>query len=203
MSRLRRIRAVLVFAAFAGFAATACRLDSRADNYGEDNPRSYGVGHPVDSVRLAALDIDVSPGGAGLPAGSGSAAQGAAVYTAACASCHGANGGGIPPYPALLGGPRGTFDFANDPQKLRTIGNYWPYATTLFDYIRRAMPLTAPGSLTPDQTYAVTAYLLEREQVIAAGTVLDAASLPKVPMPARDHFVVDDRAGNRGGKDVR
>ena len=203
MSRITRIHTAVVVAAFAGFATTACRLDSRADNYGEDNPRSYGVGHPVDSARLAALDIDVSPSGAGLPAGSGSAAQGAAVFTAACASCHGANGEGKPPYPALLGGPRGAFDFANDPKKLHTIGNYWPYATTLFDYIRRAMPVTAPGSLTPDQTYAVTAYLLEREQVIAAGTVLDAASLPKVQMPARDHFVVDDRAGNRGGKDVK
>jgi mono/diheme cytochrome c family protein len=197
-------RALTVVAATIAAVATAgCRLDSRTDNYGEDNPRSYGVGHAVDSVRLAALDIDVSPSGVGLPAGSGSAAQGAAVYTAACASCHGANGEGKPPYPALLGGGRGAFNFANDTKKVKTIGNYWPYATTLFDYIRRAMPVTAPGTLTADQTYAVIAYLLEREQVIPAGTVLDATSLPKVQMPARDHFVVDDRAGNRGGKDVK
>ena len=87
--------------------------------------------------------------------------------------------------------------------KPKTIGNYWPYATTLFDYIRRAMPITAPGSLSADQTYAVTAYLLEREQVIPPGTVLDARTLPLVKMPARDHFVPDDRRGNRGGKNVR
>jgi cytochrome c len=197
-------RALTVVAAgIAAVAVASCRLDSRTDNYGEDNPRSYGVGHAVDSTRLAALDIDVSPTGAGLPPGSGSAAQGAAVYTAACASCHGANGEGKPPYPALLGGARGAFNFANDTKKVKTIGNYWPYATTLFDYIRRAMPVTAPGTLTADQTYAVIAYLLEKEQVIPAGTLLDATSLPKVQMPARDHFVVDDRAGNRGGKDVK
>jgi S-disulfanyl-L-cysteine oxidoreductase SoxD len=188
--------------ALAACVATACRLDARTDAMGEDNPK-YGLGHAVDSARLASLDIDVSPSGAGLPAGSGSAAQGAGVYTASCASCHGANGEGLPPNPPLLGGPRGSFDFATNPKMLKTIGNYWPYATTLFDYIRRSMPLTAPGTLTADQTYAVTAFLLEREQVIPAGTVLDATSLPKVAMPARDHFVRDDRAGTRGGKNVK
>ena len=198
----RRTRTVVALA-IAGFALPSCRLDSRTDNLGEDNPKSYGVGHPVDSARLAALDIDVSPSGVGLPAGSGSAVEGASIFAGTCASCHGANGEGIPPNPQLIGGPRGPFDFASDMKKARTIGNYWPYATTLFDYIRRAMPLSAPGSLTAEQTYAVTAYLLEREQVIPAGTVLDATSLPKVNMPARDHFVRDDRAGNRGGKDVK
>jgi cytochrome c len=196
---MRASAAVLILATL---SAVACRLDSRTDALGDDN-RHYGLGHPVDSAKLAMLDIDVSPNGVGLPTGSGSAAQGAPVYLAACASCHGENGEGKPPNPPLLGGPHGDFDFATNPKKLRTIGNYWPYATTLFDYIRRAMPLTAPGSLTADQTYAVTAYLLEREQVIPAGTVLDATSLPKVVMPARDHFVPDDRAGNRGGANVK
>jgi S-disulfanyl-L-cysteine oxidoreductase SoxD len=184
------------------FFAAGCRIDARTDALGEDNVR-YGLGHAVDSTRLASLDIDIPPSGAGLPAGSGSAAQGQGVYAASCASCHGVNGEGLPPNPPLLGGPRGSFDFAGNPKMLKTIGNYWPYATTLFDYIRRSMPLTAPGSLTADQTYAVTAYLLEREQVIPAGTVLDATSLPKVAMPARDHFVPDDRAGSRGGKNVK
>ena len=89
-----------------------------------------------------------------------------------------------------LGGPKGTFDFASDFKIPRTIGNYWPYATTLFDYIRRAMPLTAPGSLTADQTYAVTAYLLNREGLLPAGRRCDARSLPAIQMPARSHFVL-------------
>jgi mono/diheme cytochrome c family protein len=187
----------------ATLSIVACRLDSRTDSIGDDNPQTFGVGHPVDSARLALLDIDVSPSGAGLPPGSGTAAQGAGVYAATCASCHGENGEGKPPYPQLIGGPRGAFDFATNPKMPKTIGNYWPYATTRFDYIRRSMPLTTPGSLTADQTYAVIAYLLEREQVIPAGTLVDAASLPKIVMPARDHFVEDDRAGNRGGKNVK
>jgi cytochrome c len=150
------------------------------------------------------VDIDVTPSGAGLPAGSGTAEQGATVYATNCASCHGANGEGKPPaYPQLIGGPKGTFDFASDFKIPRTVGNYWPYATTLFDYIRRAMPLAAPGSLTADQTYAVTAYLLNREGIIPAGTSLDAKSLAAIRMPAQSHFVADDRRGSTGGKNVR
>ena len=191
----------LAAAALVLVAALGCRVDSRDDYLGDKDPRHFGLGHPVDSARLATLDIDVSPNGAGLPAGHGTAAEGAAVYAASCASCHGANGEGVPPSPRLVGGPR-TFNFAMDGAP-KTIGNYWPYATTLFDYIRRAMPITTPGSLTADQTYAVTAYLLEREQVIPAGAVVDARSLPQVVMPARDHFVPDDRGGNRGGQNVK
>jgi cytochrome c len=108
-----------------------------------------------------------------------------------------------PAYPQLIGGPKGSFNFAEDPSIPRTIGNYWPYATTLFDYIRRAMPLTAPGSLTPDQTYAVVAFLLTREGLVSDSAVLDARSLPAVQMPARSHFVEDDRRGSTGGKNVR
>ena len=123
------------------------------------------------------MNIDVSPNGAGLPPGSGTPEQGAAVYAASCASCHGANGEGKPPaYPQLDRRPEGTFDFASDYKIPRTIGNYWPYATTLYDYIRRAMPLTAPGSLTAEQTYAVTAYLLNREGIVPAGHVARCAS---------------------------
>jgi len=197
-----RVFAAIAIGTVLTLGAVACRVESRDDYLGDKDPKRFGFGHLVDSVRLATLDIDVSPNGAGLPPGSGTAAQGAGVYLASCASCHGANGEGVPPNPQLLGGPRGTFNFAMD-GKPKTIGNYWPYATTLFDYIRRAMPITTPGSLTADQTYAVTAYLLEREQVIPPGTMLDARSLPLVNMPARDHFVPDDRRGNRGGKNVR
>jgi mono/diheme cytochrome c family protein len=183
---------------------TACRLDSRTDNVGEETPKQFGIGREAPAADIATLNIDVSPNGAGLPPGSGSAQQGAAVFAKNCAQCHGPNGQGMPPaYPQLIGGPKGSFNFAEDPSIPRTIGNYWPYATTLFDYIRRAMPLTAPGSLTPDQTYAVVAFLLGREGLVPDSAVLDARSLPAVQMPARSHFVEDDRRGSTGGKNVR
>jgi mono/diheme cytochrome c family protein len=181
----------------------ACRLDSRDDYLGDKDPRTFNIGTPVTPAQVAAIDIDVSPTGAGLPPGSGTPEQGAAVYATNCAVCHGANGEGKPPYPQLISSPRPAFDFASDFKIPKTVGNYWPYATTLYDYIRRAMPLAAPGTLSADQTYAVTAYLLQKEQVIAPGTVLDAKSLPLVKMPGRDKFVADDRRGNRGGSEVR
>ena len=196
MKRLAILAAALVLA--------ACKIDARNDYLGDKEPQRFDLGHAASTAQVAALDIDVTPSGAGLPAGNGTAAQGAALYATNCASCHGANGEGKPPaYPQLLGGPKGTFDFASDFKIPRTIGNYWPYATTLFDYIRRAMPLAAPGSLTPDQTYAVTAFLLSREGIIADGTSLDAKSLAAIQMPARSHFVADDRRGSTGGKNVR
>lgn len=184
--------------------ATACTLDTRDDYLGDKQPKHFGIGRAPDAATIAREDIDVSPNGAGLPAGSGTSAVGAKVYASACASCHGANGEGKAPlYPQLVGGPKGSFDFASDYKIPRTIGNYWPYATTLFDYIRRAMPLTAPGTLTADQTYAVTAFLLNREGLIPDSAVIDAKSLPAVNMPARSHFVKDDRAGSSGGARVR
>lgn len=181
----------------------ACRLDARDDYLGDKDPRRFDLGRTPASTEVAAVDVDVSPNGAGLPAGSGTVQQGAAVYAANCASCHGENGEGKPPYPQLIGGPRGNVDFATDPKIPRTIGNYWPYATTLFDYIRRAMPLTAPGTLNADRTYAVTAYLLAREGILPATARLDARSLVTVQMPARPRFVNDDRRGSLGGKNVR
>ena len=186
------------------FALAACKVDARDDYLGDKEPKQFGLGRPATAAEIAALDIDVLPNGAGLPAGSGTPEQGATVYAASCASCHGANGEGKPPlYPQLVGGPKGNFDFASDFKIPRTIGNYWPYAPTLYDYIRRAMPLTAPGTLTADQTYAVTAYLLNREGLVPAGTALDARALAAVQMPARTHFVMDDRRGSTGGKNAR
>ena len=196
MKRLSFLGAALVL--------VACKIDARNDYLGDKEPQRFDLGRAASAAEVAAVDIDVTPSGAGLPAGSGTAAQGAPLYATNCASCHGANGEGKPPaYPQLLGGPKGTFDFASDFKIPRTVGNYWPYATTLFDYIRRAMPLAAPGSLTPDQTYAVTAYLLNREGIIPDGTSLDAKSLAAIQMPAKSHFVVDDRRGSTGGKNVR
>ena len=188
----------------AALILVACKIDARNDYLGDKEPQRFDLGRAASAAEVAAVDIDVTPSGAGLPAGSGTAAQGAPLYATNCASCHGANGEGKPPaYPQLLGGPKGTFDFASDFKIPRTVGNYWPYATTLFDYIRRAMPLAAPGTLTPDQTYAVTAYLLSREGIIPESTSLDAKSLAAIQMPAKSHFVVDDRRGSTGGKNVR
>jgi Cytochrome c. len=192
-----------VWIAGLALVASACKLDSRNDSFGDKNPRQFHIGRAATPAEIAAVDIDVSPNGEGLPPGSGTPEQGAAVYAAACASCHGANGEGKAPYPQLIGGPKGTFDFASNPKIPRTIGNYWPYATSLFDYIRRAMPLTAPGSLTADQTYAVSAYLLNREGLLPVQATLDAKSLVAIQMPALSHFVTDDRRGSPGGKHVR
>lgn len=204
MSAPRVGRRAAALLALAGFAFTGCRLDARTDAVGEKNPPRFGLGKLATQAEIAAENIDVSPTGAGLPPGSGTPEEGAKVYATSCATCHGANGEGkAPAYPQLIGGPKGNVDFAADAKIPRTIGNYWPYATTVYGYIRRAMPLTAPGSLTPDQIYAVTAFLLNREAIIPAGTRLDSAALVAVKMPARSRFVVDDRAGSTGGKNVR
>jgi len=106
-----------------------------------------------------------------------------------------------PVYPALIGRePREGFPFGTDPKLVRTVGNYWSHATTLVDYVRRAMPLTAPGSLTNDQVYAVSAYLLAANEIIARDAVLDSAAVMAIQMPAKDRFVPDDR---RGGPEVK
>ena len=154
----------------------------------------YGVGRPATPAEIAAWDIDVNPSGEGLPAGQGTAVEGARVFAAKCAGCHGVRGEGLPVAPALVGRePREGFPFGQSVQHVKTVGNYWPYATTLYDYINRAMPPTAPGSLEPGEIYAVVAWILSENEIITPATVLDAASLPRVKMPARDRFVRDDR----------
>lgn len=167
---------------------------------GGGTPARYGVGHAATAAEIAAVDIDVAPSGEGLPAGRGSAADGAVLFQQKCQLCHGPKGEGMAPaYPALIGrDPKGEgFPFAKDAKITRTIGNYWPYATTVFDYVRRAMPHPAPGSLSNDEVYALTAYLLAANQVIPADAVLDSASLVQVKMPYRDRFVPDNRRGGR------
>jgi len=151
------------------------------------------------SQAKSARYIDANPSGAGLPPGRGTYARGAQVYAQQCASCHGPRGeGGIPPNPKLVGTEPRDFSFGNDPKLTKTIGNYWPYATTLYDYINRAMPFATPGSLAPAEVYAVVAYLLAENGIIAKSAVMDARSLPRVRMPARDRFIVDDRKGGPG-----
>ena len=166
-------------------------------------PVHYGLGRVATRAELAAVDVDVAPDGAGLPPGHGNVAEGAALYAAKCASCHGARGEGrLPIYPRLVGRDSVAegFRFARDPRLVRTIGNYWPYATTVFDYIRRAMPQLQPGSLTDNQVYAITAFLLAANDVIPSDATLDSASLSAVKMPYVGRFVPDDR---RGGKELK
>jgi cytochrome c len=163
---------------------------------GPGTGRLYGLGATASTAHVARLDLDVGDTGAELPAGRGSVSDGDALYKAQCAMCHGQRGEGmLPAYPALIGrDPAGEdFKFATDPKIVPTIGNYWPYATTIFDYIKRAMPLTAPGSLTDDQVYALTAYLLAANDVIPDTTTLDAAGLRAVRMPYADRFIPDAR----------
>ena len=179
-------------------AIVSCQI---ADRGPDPVPGSYGLGTPATPAEIAALDTDASPSGAGLPPGRGDATRGAAIYASQCAACHGANGEGIAPNPPLVGRePREGFPFGNDPKLVRTIGNYWPEAVTLFDYIKRTMPLAAPGSLSDEEVYSLTAHLLVANEVLPAGSGLDSASLVAVRMPARDRFVPDDR---RGGREVR
>ena len=145
-----------------------------------------GFGRPATPQEIAAEDIDVRADGAGLPDGQGSVARGVVVYAAKCAICHGERGEKPVSGALRLVGGRGSLA---TPGAVQTVGSYWPYATTLFDYIRRAMPFTAPQSLSADEVYAVTAYVLRLNDIVPDGTVLDAGSLPKVRMPNRDGFV--------------
>lgn len=142
------------------------------------------LGVPATPEQIASWDLSIGPDGASLPPGSGTAAAGASIYTAKCMACHGEKGAGRP-NDQLVGG-RGTIETASP---VRTVGSYWPYATTLFDYIRRAMPIVQPQSLTADEVYALTAYLLYLNDVIDENAVMNAATLPAVVMPNRDNFV--------------
>ncbi len=152
----------------------------------------FGFGRVATSQEIAGENIDVHRDGTGLPPGQGSVEQGAALYAGSCAACHGERGEKPLSSALRLMGGRGTLA---TPKAVETVGSYWPYATTLFDYIRRAMPFPAPQSLTPDQVYAVTAYLLFLNGIVPEGTVLDATSLPNVKMPNRDGFVSAYRPG--------
>jgi cytochrome c len=142
-------------------------------------------GRPATPEEIESWDITVEPSGAGLPHGSGTARQGEAVYVAKCQACHGEKGKGGS---ALqLAGIKGTVGAKNTTTK--TIGTFWPYATTVFDYVFTAMPYQETKSLTHDETYAVTAYLLYLNEIVGENDTIDASTLPKVKMPNRDYFV--------------
>ena len=156
-------------------------------------PSRYNIGRPATPADIAAWDDDVMPDGTGLPPGSGTPSAGATIFAARCAGCHGKTGKEGPNDVLVGAEPRQGFPFSKDPNLPHTIGNYWPYATTVFDYIRRAMPPDAPGSLSDADVYNVTAFLLRANELIAADAVIDATTLPKVKMPALEHFVPDTR----------
>jgi len=151
---------------------------------GAASAAGQNLGHVATPDEIAAWDISIGPDGSGLPAGSGTPRQGEAVFAAKCAACHGENGGGKP-NDRLVGG-QGTL--AGD-APVKTIGSYWPYATTIFDCVRRAMPLNAPQSLNPDEVYAVSAYVLFLNGIVAQDATLDADTLAKIKMPNRGGFV--------------
>jgi cytochrome c len=172
----------------AALIALVCLIAAPA--FAADAPH-FGV--PADPARLKAWDISIAPDGTGLPPGNGSVAEGAQIFAAKCQICHGAEGQGKPA--DRLTGGIGTL---TTPQPVRTVASYWPYATTLFDYIRRAMPVTSPRTLTDTEAYSLVAYILSVDGIVKKNAVLDAKSLPKIRMPNRDGFL--DMWRTTGGK---
>jgi cytochrome c len=148
-------------------------------------PSYSNVGRAPTKEEIQAWDISIGPEGKELPPGSGTAKEGAEIFAKKCAACHGATAEGSPLGPRLLGG-KGTI---NTPQPIRTIGSYWPFATTVWDYIHRAMPQGQGGSLGANEVYALTAFVLFRNDIVKESDVMDAKSLPKVQMPNRNGFV--------------
>lgn len=163
---------VIVILALAGYALSLA----------QETPN---LGRPATPAEIAGWDISIPPDGTGLPPGNGTSEQGAVVYTQKCQACHGEKGSGKPNN-RMVGG-QGTL---TSKKPVRTIGSYWPYATTVFDYVRRSMPYTQPQSLSNDEVYAVTAYLLHLNGIIGAQDAMNAQTLPQVKMPNRDNFIV-------------
>ena len=190
MSSTLKLR--LVVGAVLALGVMASPLTVEGQSYTGD----YRFGTPATQADIDAWNKDARPDGMGLPAGSGTFEEGQRLFAERCAVCHGQNlegisdpnlpqGGG----PALIGG-RGTL---NTPKFNMTVESYWPYASTLYDYILRAMPYTAPSSLKPDEVYSLVAFILGRANIIDTKTVMDAKSLPKVQMPNRNGFYPDNR----------
>src|SRR5262245_31415392 len=173
---LGRTALALVLAGCVGCAAPAASPPPAA---------TPDLGREATPAQIAGWDISVGPDGVGLPPGNGTSAKGAGVYEQKCQSCHGAKGAGQP-NDRLVGG-QGTLA---GKAPVRTIGSYWPYATTVFDYTRRAMPYIQPHSLTDDEAYALTAYLLHQNGIIGENDEMNAQTLPKVKMPNRDNFIM-------------
>jgi S-disulfanyl-L-cysteine oxidoreductase SoxD len=181
----------------AGAATAVASILTLGLVHAQGYPNTFQFGQPATEQDIAAIAIAIPTDGKGLPQGRGDSARGKQVYETACAACHGADLMGVANIPnmptgaslRLIGG-RGTL---TSPKAVATVESYWPYATTLFDYIRRAMPFTAPGSLSADEIYAVCAYILSEAKIIDKATVLDAQTLSRVEMPNRNGFIPDPR----------
>jgi len=178
MSKCSRIvKMAGVMAVIAGMLASVAWAGGGPGYHGP-----FGFGSVPSEAEIKAQDIAVRPDGAGLPPGRGTVAAGEQVYKAKCVACHGPTG------------TEGPMDkLVGEKLPVKTIGSFWPYATTVFDYIRRAQPYDKPGSLTDEEVYALTAWLLFRNNIIPVDQVIDADTLPKVRMPNRDGFVPDPR----------
>ena len=183
--------AIPVRASIGGLAAALCLTVSAGTAMAQEDGRLFGFGTAVDEAEIAKVDIDVMPDGRGAPPGEGGYQQGKEVYETTCAACHGADlqgvkeAGGAP----LIGG-RGTLDSES---AKKTVESYWPYASTLFDYVRRAMPFDSPGSLTDAEVYAVVAYILAEADIVDESTMMNAAELVRIEMPNKNGFVADPR----------
>jgi S-disulfanyl-L-cysteine oxidoreductase SoxD len=188
--------ALLVLSATAADLARKSYLDGSRESGGSSNvgdaaerTARRSLGRSATAGDFAKHDYLVGPKGTGLPKGRGTAVQGRAVYLQSCAACHGLRGEGSNEYAALVGG-QGSLKSDNP---LPTVGSYWPYATTVWDYINRAMPYQNPGTLKPDEVYALTAYLLSINRIVSPDFELNERTLPAVKMPNRDGFVPDPR----------
>jgi cytochrome c len=183
--------AMSVRASLVVLASVLCLIIVSSTATAQENNRRFGFGEPAGEAEIAKVDIDVMPDGRGAPPGQGSYQQGKEVYEAKCAACHGPDlqgvkeAGGAP----LIGG-RGTLD-SDSPEK--TVESYWPYASTLFDYTKRAMPFDAPGSLTDAEVYAVVAFILAEANIVDRSATMNAEALALVEMPNRNGFIPDSR----------
>ncbi|WP_154493095.1 MULTISPECIES: c-type cytochrome [unclassified Paracoccus (in: a-proteobacteria)] len=183
MSKFLNATALLIAVA----AAPALAQQQTAD--GQEATARLGLGRPALPEEVAAWNLDVSPDGTGLPEGSGSVSAGEELYLENCASCHGDFAEGLDNWPALSGG-EGTLD-REDPEK--TIGSYWPHLSTVWDYVHRSMPFGNAQILSPDDTYAITAYLLYSNGLVEEDFVLSKENFGEIKMPNADGFIVDDR----------
>lgn len=182
--------AVLLLHAFQGAASSNTHnliIDNQPDT--TKQPAHFGFGRPATVAEITAWDIDIRPDGQGLPPGIGKVESGKNIYNIKCLACHGVGG---------IGGPNGSLAISPDStgkRREKVIGNYWSHATTIFDYVRRTMPFVQPGSLTNEEVYHLTAYLLYINQIITEKDSVNAQTLPKIIMPAKKLYVPDDRQG--------
>jgi mono/diheme cytochrome c family protein len=192
----RALVAVVLFASVIGVATIVARQSAPAATTTPRKtvpraparkvaPKGPGLGVPATAAQVESADVSIGPDGAGLPPGSGTPAQGEAIFNTKCIACHGPQGSGTV-NDQLVGG-QGTL---TSTAPIKTIGSYWPYATTVFDYVRRAMPYPTPHSLSDQEVYALTAYLLSLNGIIAKDAVMDAKTLPQVHMPNRGNFIL-------------